>query len=415
MAQSTTTSTITSRVEAADGTPVSGVTVGLFGVGTVLFDRGEWMRDTLSGADGSVSFGDLEVGCYKLTYIAPDGRSFSNGSQYLTSDALCFNAEIGWYSVNPQGTVDLGPVGTAPPATVLASSDTGTISGAIRPAVAGATIEDVSVGVFRANADGTRGDWVRDIVTVDKAYRVQLAPGCYILTFVAGPGYAFANGGGYASTGSLCVVKGSEVNGADASMAPLEEFATLSAIQLVLALDYSLPPTVYFGLFEANSDGSRGAWLQDFAGLARVRPGCYVVTFTAPDGMISEKSGTGYENSEPICVARSEQVEILGFFDRPQNLVNVSGTVRSADGAPVPGVRVSIFEASSTGFPHRGQWLRDVTTDANGNYSFQGVLKLCHYVTFVAPPGRSFGGEPYFTTIPCADSGSVTGVDARLS
>ncbi|MEM9566455.1 MAG: hypothetical protein AAGA93_27800, partial [Actinomycetota bacterium] len=42
---------------------------------------GQWLRQITTNTDGTYRF-DLQPGCYVLTFIAPNGRTFTNGSRW---------------------------------------------------------------------------------------------------------------------------------------------------------------------------------------------------------------------------------------------------------------------------------------------------------------------------------------------
>ncbi|MGI9616172.1 MAG: S8 family serine peptidase [Acidimicrobiales bacterium] len=77
-------------VVTSEGVPVAGVTVDLF---TQAADgsRGSWLGDTTSDVDGRFTHTGL-AGCYVLTFIAPAGSVFANGSQWY-QPAACVDAD----------------------------------------------------------------------------------------------------------------------------------------------------------------------------------------------------------------------------------------------------------------------------------------------------------------------------------
>ncbi|MEM9562989.1 MAG: RICIN domain-containing protein, partial [Actinomycetota bacterium] len=119
-------------------------------------------------------------GTYRLTApadggIAPPGNYFLfaiDGSGVPSVAAV----------VNLTTTVD--PGGDGP----------GAIAGTVADE-SGAGVGGVAVDLFVANADGSRGQWLRQITTnTDGTYRFDLQPGCYVLTFIAPNGRTFTNG-----------------------------------------------------------------------------------------------------------------------------------------------------------------------------------------------------------------------------
>ncbi len=62
------------------GAPVGGVVVDLF-VAQGDGSRGSWLGDVATDGSGDFTF-DVGPGCYVLTFIAPSGQTFTNGSQW---------------------------------------------------------------------------------------------------------------------------------------------------------------------------------------------------------------------------------------------------------------------------------------------------------------------------------------------
>ncbi len=65
----------------AAGAPVPDVEIDLF-VALTVQQRGEFLGDTTSGANGAWTFGALDSGCYIIVGIAPEGRVFIGGSRF---------------------------------------------------------------------------------------------------------------------------------------------------------------------------------------------------------------------------------------------------------------------------------------------------------------------------------------------
>ena len=207
VADSTAPAAIRSSVVDGTGAPVADVSVGLFQADEA--GRGPWIRDVSSAPDGTLLFGDLTPGCYIITFVAPAGQQFTNGAPFLSSATTCVAA---------------GEEATVPPATLVSLSTLGSVSGTVRQdgTISGG-VEGVSLGIFEANGDGSRGAWLRDTVTAaDGTYRFDgLTPACHVITFVAPPGQLFTNGSQYFSTGPLCVAAGEEIPEIDATLAAI--------------------------------------------------------------------------------------------------------------------------------------------------------------------------------------------------
>lgn len=71
---------LSGTVSVAGGDGVAGVKVTFF---TTAADgsRGRFVGETLTGSDGSFEFG-VTAGCHWLVFVAPDGRTFTNGSGF---------------------------------------------------------------------------------------------------------------------------------------------------------------------------------------------------------------------------------------------------------------------------------------------------------------------------------------------
>lgn len=280
--------TIEGTVDDGSGGPVAGLAVDLF-TQNPDGSRGSWLGSASTAADGSYSF-EVEPGCYTVTFIAPDGRTFTNDRRWLNaSDCL---GEGGITTLDATLTVD----GGQDDATIE-----GTVSGQGEGPVAGVPVE-----VFTQNADGSRGTWLRTEVTgPDGRYRFGVDAGCYTITFVAPTGRTWVETSTTWYNAPDCVSPG--------------QTATLDATLVGQGQD----PTRLTGsvteqgggpiggvgvdLFTQNADGSRGTWLRSVATGADgsyhfdVLPGCYTITFIAPPGRTFSQTNSSWYNA-PDCV-----------------------------------------------------------------------------------------------------------------
>ena len=185
-------------VDDGDG-PVAGVAIDLF-TANADGSRGSWLAQTTTTADGSYRF-DVDPGCYVLTFIAPAGRTFTNGSP--------------WFQ--PGQCVDDGQTITALDATLSGGGAGGTaIGGSVDDG--DGPVAGVAIDLFTANADGTRGTWLRQITTgADGGYRFDVDPGCYVLTFIAPAGRTFTNGSRWFQPGR-CLDEGQAITTLDATL-----------------------------------------------------------------------------------------------------------------------------------------------------------------------------------------------------
>ncbi|MGH1490013.1 MAG: beta-propeller fold lactonase family protein [Acidimicrobiales bacterium] len=89
----------------------------------------------------------------------------------------------------------------------------------------------------------------------------------------------------------------------------------------------------------------------------------------------------------------------------------ISGTVTAADGSPVGGVNVDLFEQTNAG--DRGAFLGNSTSGSNGAYQFE-VTPGCNVLVFRAPEGQSFNGGEFLQQGTCVESGETSTVSGTL-
>lgn len=171
--------TIGDSVTRVDGSSVEGVAVDLF-TSNPSGERLSYLRTTLTDDAGNYAF-SVEDGCYAVTFIAPAGERFINGTEW--SDAAA--------CVSNRGTVDSLDA-------VLNNVDGGgegdTISGTISNAD-GIGQSGVVVDLFNANADGSRGSYLTSATTNSSGnYSFARPQGCYVTTMIAPAGQRFSNG-----------------------------------------------------------------------------------------------------------------------------------------------------------------------------------------------------------------------------
>ncbi len=184
----------------------------------------------------------------------------------------------------------------------------------------------------------------------------------------------------------------------------------------VTEVDQSVIPGVKVDLFEQAADGGRGTFLgstttgDDGRYGFEVEPVCHVLTFVAPDG----RTFNGSRWFQPsVCVDGGQTATVDAELDEIVVLDSaIGGSVTSAAGSAVQGVKIDLFLANGDG--SRGQFLRSTTTDETGRYNFV-VDPSCHVLTFVAPDGQTFGGSRWFQPSICVEVGQeVSDVDAVL-
>ena len=185
------------RVTFAGGGGASGVAVDLFsanGDGS----RAAWLGSRTTDGNGNYRF-SVEAGCYVVVFIAPDGTSFTGGGRYL-QQAVCVTAG------ETDNSVDA----------VLAGGQGGAGIGNRVTRSGGGGVAGVVIDLFTAGGDGTRATWLGDDTTDGNGnYGFDVAPGCYVVVFIAPGGSSFQGGGAFLER-FVCVAAGETDNGIDA-------------------------------------------------------------------------------------------------------------------------------------------------------------------------------------------------------
>ncbi len=271
-----------------DGATVAGVTVDLF-ESNEAGDRLSYVGSAQTDGSGAYRF-EVDAGCYAVTFIAPSGRSFTDGNSWFNAAACVAAGET-------VSGVDAVLQSTADESASIGGSVTGDGGG-----VAGVTVD-----LFTAAGDGSRGTYVRSTTTDGSGdYSFSVDAGCYVVTFIAPSGQQFTNGSPWLNAG-VCVAAGETVDSLDAALAAA---ADASIGGRVTEADRDTVAGVTVDLFAATGDGSRGTYLVstytagDGGYGFDVAAGCYVLTFIAPDGR-TFTNGTSWLNV-PACVASGE-------------------------------------------------------------------------------------------------------------
>ena len=263
---------VAGTVTNGDGSAAAGVDVDLFAANPDG-SRGAFVTAATTDAAGRYQFA-ATPGSYVLTFIAPAGRTFTNGSQWLQAAA----------------TVGSGQAVTGVDARLNGGGATGASIGGTVTNGDGSAAAGVVVDLFAANADGSRGAFV-GATSTDTAGRYQFAAtaGCYVLTFIAPTGRTFTNGSQWFQP-SACPTAGQALGGVNAALSGGGAGGAAVTGTVTAATGGAGVAGVDVDLFAANADGSRGTWigsqLTDSTGRYRfdVTPGCYVLTFIAPTG-----------------------------------------------------------------------------------------------------------------------------------
>lgn len=310
------------------------------------------------------------------------GRPITGGSLVVSIVAAVFGAAV---LAGAAWLVAATEAGAQDPEAIIA----GTVSQDGQP-VAG-----ISVDLFTADADGNRLEWLETTVTgTEGGFGFNAAAGCYAITAIAPDQRVFTNGTPWATTAPICLTVGESRSGVDADLAVGDRALITGAV----AFGAGPIDGIQVDLFQANADGSRGAYLQTTQTGERgnrgqfefeAPAGCYVLTLIAGDGNRWTDSLSQWLNLGG-CVAEGQNTnlgtaQIIIVDGGPSKIVEVSVT---ASGVHVPGVVVDIFDANADG--SRGTFLDSFTT-RNGPISYGlGAITGCRVLTFVAPSNRTF-------------------------
>lgn len=194
------------KTEDRGGAPIEAIVIDLF-ASRDGEERGQYLRSIETDADGNGAFSPaLALGCYVVTYIAPDGESFvESGSQWHSLGRCAVGGPTVWSS---SATLDrAGP------------SEDGIAGGEVSDG--GDPVDGLVVDLFTATADGGRGTFLADATTgSDGRYQFTVSPGCYVLTLIAPPGRSFVDTSTQWTNRPFCAKAGEAVTDIDAALLP---------------------------------------------------------------------------------------------------------------------------------------------------------------------------------------------------
>lgn len=271
----------------AGGAGVSGVLADLF-LSNPSGERLGYLSSTSTGSSGGYQF-QVNPGCYTVTFTAPQGSRFVDGSRWA----------------NVSGCVQAGESAGSMDAVLAAGGSTATVGDSVIY-TDGSPVQGVKVDLFSALADGGRGDYLRYAET-DAAggYQFTVAAGCYVVTFVALDGQTFTNGSGWLNT-SVCVQSGEQVDTVDAVVAGGGDNGGEATVTGAVIRNGVGVGDVAIDYFSTNADGSRGSWMKQIrtsgsGGFSdEVPAGCYTLTFIAPQGQSFTNGASWFNRS--FCV-----------------------------------------------------------------------------------------------------------------
>ncbi len=194
-----TTTSIGDAVTTTAGAAAPGVQVDLFSA-TADGGRDGYLRSTQTDSQGRYSFPVGGAGCYVVTFVAPQGQTFTNGSQWL----------------NRYRCVQNGEQATDVDAVLAVAGGSARIGDRVTDRN-GNAVAGVGTDLFTANGDGSRGSYLRSDATDGSGfYGYDVGAGCYVVTFIAPSGRTFVDSGTPWLNRSSCVVAGEVDNAVDA-------------------------------------------------------------------------------------------------------------------------------------------------------------------------------------------------------
>ncbi len=257
------------EVSFSDGSTVAGVSIDLFEA-EANDSRGAYLTSTQTDGTGQYRF-DVDPGDYILTFIAPAGETFSGSSWFQPSVTVTDGEE----RLDINGELDGTPGGgdSAIGGTVLFTD--------------GAPGAQVKIDLFQAQANGSRGSFLGTVDTdASGQFRFEVAPGSYVLTFVAPDGATFDGSQWFQP--EVAVDPGQERLDVDATLTRSSDSSIIGGT--VTNPDDSPEAGVNVDLFVTLDGGGRGQWLGSVETAAdgtyqfEAPPGCYTLTFSAPPG-----------------------------------------------------------------------------------------------------------------------------------
>jgi hypothetical protein len=390
---------------------------------TEAFNHGWEVRDTDSGYRVTVGFDDNNPGLGSEPVLprADYVNNFVFGRQNVPGEEVWQGgASLGLYGDNGQTITDAvlwyrgymphtpeeGPdlwhstgvrLQTVPPP-VVPGRISGEVTDALRFPEAGVKVDLFSdlraqfLGTTQTAADGTFG--------------FDVAPGCYVLTFIAPTGSTMENGGRFLNK-PVCVSSGQDAGGNDAIVVAPGEGA--GAVGGNVRFWEGTPAVgVKANLFTQGRSEFLALAVTDANGdyiIETTEPLCGVVTLIAPNGTVFAESRGRFQNFE-FCARPFQRIlDLDATLLIPDTSASIGGGVADASG-PVAGVRAVLYQAAADG--RRGAFLDRAFTDASGLYGID-LAPGCYVVDLVAPAGRTWfaSGGRFLQLTSCVQSGEA--------
>ncbi len=278
------------RVTDLAGAGVADVHVDLFSEG-----RTAWLAGLETDADGRYAF-DVDGGCYVVTFVAPTDTEFVSGR--FANRAVCPGDGGANDAVDAQLLIN-------------GAADAPRIEATVQNRAA-AGVPGVKVDLFRSDESRARIAFLRTTTTDSSGgYRFTLdGPGCVVVTFGAPVGETFVESGTKWLNRHVCLSDGQVERGilATVNTGANGQLATAGG---TISDGGAAVSGIKIDLFEANGDGSRGAFQRpttsapDGSFEFTTDPGCYVLTYIAPEGRTWTSTGSKWWN-RAYCVTAGQ-------------------------------------------------------------------------------------------------------------
>lgn len=183
------------------GLPVEGVVIDLFTEGR-LYERIEWVGAQETNGTGLASF-NVEPGCYITIAIGNDDYEFQVVASFGPNPTFRRTAfyERRWCVSERNSPLARDYIAYNVKTDNV--SDDGSVTGQVADSD-GSGLGGVTIDLYRANADASRGAWLGDVQTSDGGrFKFSETTGfsvdsiCYVIVAIAPDGSEFTNGSGY--------------------------------------------------------------------------------------------------------------------------------------------------------------------------------------------------------------------------
>ena len=376
----------------ADDTGLGGITVNLYKATSTL----TLVASTVTAADGTYSFGDLDLGTYFVQEVVPTGYVQTGGSAgYTVTIGSGGVVSGGTSSGNDFANFQKGSI-TGKKVTDLKgdglSADDTPLGGVTINLYSGTSTAGTLVATTVTAPDGTYSFGNLDLGT----YFVQeLVPAGYTqtggsagYTITIGPGGVTS--GGTATGNNFANFKNITIAGTKYTDITGNSFSSddtpLAGITVNLFQNGALVATT-----TTASDGSYS--------FANQGPGNYFVQELVPAGYTQTGGSAGY-----TITATSGLVSTNNNFDNFQlakitgrKVTDTTGNGLSSDDTPLAGVTINLYQGTSAA----GALVASTTTAADGSYSFDNLAPGTYFVQELVPAGyqQTAGSAGYTVTV----------------